>query len=326
MGRMLDTLKTRDGGITFVAPEPPPVAPREVVNEWAMRADDVPFIEIGPARSVEGSPNVLGAVRPQPAQVPPIQPPHPPTELAFAQQQAPTYPSPALSASILAPQPISANFEPIHGLYELGKVAAEIIAYHQPNHPISRQYSTLVDQLLQTDAGKVLLFSGLRSGVGTSTVLLNLAVAAAQRAQKSVVVVDAQQQRPSVASKLGVKPFAFLHDVLRGTVALEQAIAKSPLPKLAMVAATATGHPEIALGIEATTWLFSHLKKKFDMVLVDGPSLDASADIAPLAPLADAMYVVSPQGESAAAARPLLQVVQRIGGRLRGLFHTHPGT
>jgi Mrp family chromosome partitioning ATPase len=322
MGRMLEVLKTRDANRPTLADtkEPPKLAGAEVVNEWSLREDEVPFIEVGANQPMTASPHVLAAPpqpaptppRREPAQQPAIQPPHPPTEIAIAN---------SILANLLEPRPLSVNFEPYTALGEVGKIAGDIIAYHQPNSPIGQHYVGLVEKLLQDDAAKVLLLSGVRPSVGTSTVLLNLAVAAALKNQKRVAVVETQRQRPSLAAKLGVKPLAFLQDVLSGTVSIEQALLKSPLPRLALLAASAS-HPEVLLAVEGLTWLLTWLKQRNDLVLVDGPSLDEQNDLARIAPLSDSLFLVMPQGEPATQTRGLLQTIARIGGRLRGLLHT----
>lgn len=324
MGRMLDVLKNRDATRPTLADtkEPPVLPTTEVVGEWVMNDGEIPFIEVGPNRSIAGSPLVMGAPAPvtvpatprrEPPQQPAVQPPHPPTEQAMTKL--------LLSANLLEPRPLSVQYEPYTGLGEIGKIANEVIAYHQPDNAISQQYLALVEKLMQDDAGKVMLLSGIRPGVGTSTVLLNLAVAAALKNQKRVAIVETQRQRPSLAGKLGVKPFAFLQDVLSGAVSVEQALLRSPLPRLALLAASAS-HPEILLAAEGLTWLLTWLKQRNDLVLVDGPSFDDQADLSRLAPLSDALYLVMPQGEPASQSRGLLQSISRIGGRLRGLLHT----
>ena len=255
-----------------------------------------------------------------------MQPPHPQTEQGLARTSPlPTQPAAAtsssLSAQMLQPRQVSATLEPMDGLYEIGKIASEVIAYHDPKHPISQQYASLAAQLLQSEQGKALLLSGIRTGVGTSTVLLNLAVAAATQSNKTVTIVDANRQQPSIASKLGLKPKAFLQDVLTGGVALTDAVIRSPLPKLAILAVSAS-HPEVALGVEAFVWLLTTLKQKNDLVLVDGPSLDQKTEVSPLVPLVDSLFLVSPKGEPAATSGPLFQLISKLGGRIRGLLHT----
>ena len=260
------------------------------------------------------APNPTPTPRPQPAQPIAVQPPHPQTGQGLARGTS-------LSAQMLEPRSVSATLEPMNGLYELGKIASEIVAYHDPNHPISQQYAQLVEQLLASESGKALLLSGIRTGVGTSTVLLNLAVTAAMRSNKSVTIIDANRRQPTLASRLGIKPPAFLQDVLSGSVALTDAVLRSPLPKLALLAVSAS-HPEVALGVEALAWLIATLKQRNDLVLIDGPSLDHKDEVSPLVPLVDSLFLVTPQGEPAATSRPLFQLVSRLGGRLRGLLHT----
>jgi Mrp family chromosome partitioning ATPase len=104
-------------------------------------------------------------------------------------------------------------------------------------------------------------------------------------------------------------------------VALTDALLRSPLPKLAILAVSAS-HPEIALGVEAFAWLIANLKQRNDLVLVDGPSLDRKDELSPLVSLVDSLFLVSPQGEPAATSRPLFQLITKLGGRLRGLLHT----
>jgi Mrp family chromosome partitioning ATPase len=340
MGRMLDSLKNREAGRQALADtkEPPRPTAAEVVNEWSLREDEIPFIEVGPNRSLIGSAQVVPTIEPvitkavpveqlraELAQRPPVQPPHISNELAIAQTLPQlSIPVPSMQsafASVLEPRPVSVSFEPLVGLGEPGRVSREIVAFHQPESAISLQYQMLIEKLLQDDAGKVLLLSGVRPSVGTSTVLLNLAIAAAQRLQKRVAVVETQRRRPSLALKLGLKPLAFIDDVLSGAISIEQALIKSPIPKLALLAVAAS-HPEALLAVEGLTWLLAWLKSRNDLVLIDGPSYDEQNDLGTIAPLTDAMFLVMPQGEPATEHRTILHTITRLGGRLRGLLHT----
>src|SRR5262245_53527404 len=131
MGRMLELLKNRDANRPTLADtkEPPKLAGAEVVNEWSLRDDDIPFIEVGRNQSVAGSPRVMAqsavaapAPRREAPQQPPVQPPHPPTEVALTAS--------VLSANLLEPRPLSVNFEPYNAFGEVGKVANEIISYY----------------------------------------------------------------------------------------------------------------------------------------------------------------------------------------------------
>src|SRR5882724_5557232 len=109
MGRMLETLKNRDGNRPTLADtkEPPKLAGAEVVNEWSLRDDEVPFIEVGPNQAMAGSTHVMAAPGPAAArreapQQPPVQAPHTPTELAIVQS--------ILTANLIEPRPLSFRF------------------------------------------------------------------------------------------------------------------------------------------------------------------------------------------------------------------------
>src|SRR3954447_14020435 len=109
MGRMLELLKNREDARAVLADtkDPPRVAAAEVVTEWSLRPDEVPFIEVGPNHSVEGSPQVLnapsGTPRREPARQPAVQPPHAPIGHALARS--------VLTAQVLEPRPVSIAFE-----------------------------------------------------------------------------------------------------------------------------------------------------------------------------------------------------------------------
>src|SRR5207244_7693371 len=74
-------------------------------------------------------------------------------------------------------RPMSVAFEPWPPHGQLSRlVAPEIITYHQPDHPASKQYAELFEKVSDgLGNSPVLLFSGAAAKSGTTTVLLNLA-------------------------------------------------------------------------------------------------------------------------------------------------------
>ncbi|MFO0969056.1 MAG: cellulose synthase operon protein YhjQ/BcsQ [Gemmataceae bacterium] len=313
---MLQTLKNGDQTRTAAQPA------QEVVVDWSMpEPAEVPFIEVGGPRKMDASPQVLAA--PQPAQ-PRLQPPHAPTEKALAS----TAPVAAARAVEVTPaRPMSVAFEAWPTPRKLGRtVAGEVIAYHQPDHPISRQYALLLEQMTQTlrDGRGVLLLAGIRSLVGTTTVLLNLAVACARQKQQRVVVWEAAPAKTAMSVRLGVEAGAGVAEVLCGAAALEKAILEGPAPGLFLLPAQGDDQRGVATlcSPEAARWLLSWLRDRFDLVLIDGPNLDNSLALGVLAPLADELYLVAPQTEKHLLHPGLAQTIARLGGRLRGLVHT----
>jgi Mrp family chromosome partitioning ATPase len=305
MGRMLETLKQGAR----------PNADQCVVD-WTLREpDDVPYIEVGAGKKVDGSSQVLAVKHPAQAAV---QPPHPPTEKTLTSAQA--------TLTITDAQPMSVLFEPWPALLVPSTgIAAEVIAFHQPKHAVSMQYAGLLGKILEGQNGpgtKIILLSGAKAGVGTTTALLNLAVVAAMQDKRRLVLVDAHLSRPTLAERLGLAVSAGLHEVLAGNVALEAAVLKTPVAGLFLMPAqgdenTAAGQ----VGAEALAFVFTWLKERFDLVLVDGPGIEEHSAFVPLAPLCDGTYLVVPQGE-ATPHRAMAQSIGRLGGRLKGLIHT----
>src|SRR5262245_25829827 len=89
MGRMFETLK-QAGAVRSNVVEGATVR-QDCVVDWSLReTEEVPFIEVGDGKNVEGSPRVMAASpkQRQPATQSAVQPPHPPTEKSLSQAKA----------------------------------------------------------------------------------------------------------------------------------------------------------------------------------------------------------------------------------------------
>jgi Mrp family chromosome partitioning ATPase len=310
MGRMLETLKLGEGRRTPLALSGPVEAAAPVqdcVVDWEIGAE-VPFVEVGgPNKKVECS----AALLKHPPQANP-QPPHLPAE-AVAKTSAVRLTAAAPMTASLAPWPAPMP-APVH-------VAADIIAYHQPEHAASKQFAELLDAMhgtLKTNAAKVLLLCGLRPNVGASNVVLNLAVTAALRLKVRIAILDT---RGGLAERLGLARMMGLGEVLTGTLALEQALVKTGIASLHLLPA---GKP-CALARDAMAWSLGWLRERFDLILVHGPTMADGASVEAHVSHADGMYLVLPQGEAADSAQGIARSIAGMGGRLCGLVHTQFG-
>lgn len=315
MGRMLDSLKANGG--TRVAPpalakpgaETP--APDGVVD-WEI-AEDVPFIEVGgPNKKVELSPGLLK----HPAQRTP-QPPHLQIEkigLALTPTQV---------VQLAPTKPMGVVFEPWPGAATTS-IHAEIIAYHQPDHPTAKQYAALFDAMtasINITTSKTVLMLGLKANVGTTTVLANLGVIASLQRSLRVVLIDANTRRPGIAQKFGLSAAVGLAEVADGALAIEQALVPTCAVNLHLLPAGISTKSRPTARNEAMQWVTAWLRERFDLLLIDGLALDDAAELMiPLA-FADGAYLVLPHGESS-ASKGAAQAVHRLGGRLSGLVHT----
>jgi Mrp family chromosome partitioning ATPase len=314
MGRMLETLKLGEGrrpalSVSTPAPEAPVL---DCVVDWEI-GEEVPYVEVGgPGKKVELSTGLQA----HPAQA--AQPPHPPVEKALSG-------SGLKVVNLTEAKPMTVIFEPWPETPAPISVASEIITFHQPDHATSKEYALLLEKMnagLKTSHTRVLLMTGLKPHVGTSTVLLNLASVAAQQKQR-VAVVDAHGTRAGLAPRLGQTVCQGLQEVIEGTLALEHAVVKTGIPSLYLLPAGDPVKKQRPLTPEAMTWLIAWLRQRFDLIFIDGPSTDDPAKVAVHAAQADGIYLVLPQDEAASAHKGIVQSISRMGGRLCGLIHTH---
>ena len=321
MGRMLETLKLGEGRMAPVAISKPEAAPvQDCVTDWEI-AEEVPYVEVGgPNKKVELSPGLMKHP-PQAAPRPPHLPAQPAPVVAPAVKPIAVYVTPA--------RPMGVAFEPWPSPMPAPlAVSAEIITYHQPDHATSQAYAALLQTLragLKTGGAGVLLLAGLKPKAGTSTVLLNLAVLAAQAQNLRVMLIDGNGQRPALGQRLGLSASAGFMDVIEGAVALEQAIVKTDIAALHLLPTGASSKSHRPIGAESMSWLIAWLRERYDLILIDGPSAEDAAGLAVHLPHADGVYLVLPRGATAAGAgqEGVAQSLRRMGGRLCGLIHTH---
>jgi Mrp family chromosome partitioning ATPase len=203
---------------------------------------------------------------------------------------------------------------------------AALVTYHFPEHAVSGEYRVLRDEIrrqLPDSTARVLLFSAATPEAGTTTVLLNLAVTLAQEGKTRVLVVDGNVTRAGVAAKLALKPAPGLCEVLAHRVPLAWAVQPSVVPSLQVLTA---GEADASTPAELSRdlpKLLGQLREWYDWVLLDGgvwgmvPERDAAS------PAADAVYLVTRDGN---ADHPeflnLRSGVKEAGGLLRGYVAT----
>jgi Mrp family chromosome partitioning ATPase len=291
---MLDALKQAPGQ----AEEVPPVLHAVAADAEGDHPSPIPFIEVGPQRSLEASPDVLACMPPQrPAAAAPP-------------------PAPAVAFHPLPSTPLPSS-----------RLAAELVAYHAPEQPAGLQYRQLLPGLLKAcgfvsgERGRALLFTAAHPASGTTTVLLNVAITAARQGRRRVLVVDAHPHHPTAAERLGLPVVPGLREVLAGSAGLEEAIQtteQSGLWVLTAGAAPSSGTRFMAATLRS---LLRQARQRFDLVLVDGPAWDGQAEVSGLGLACDAVCLVLPEAEvGSPAAEALLQALPQQGVELAGFI------
>ena len=154
---------------------------------------------------------------------------------------------------------------------------------------------------LRTNVGALSSDFGLGSVVvasavpaeGKTLIAANLALAFAQ-ADRSVIVVDCDLRRPTLAKALGFATTTGLSDVLAGEAALESALYRHHTLPLTLLAAGAPApNPSELLASKRCARLMNELTGLPDLVIIDTPALLQVTDAAILARLASAVVVVA---------------------------------
>jgi Mrp family chromosome partitioning ATPase len=311
MGRVLEALKRVSEGRPSTPEDSPP---RLVLHpehggppgDEAEEGDTIPFIEIGPQRTVEGSPSVLNApVRGRvgsPSQPGPF-PAGDGGEDAKPQAAETVGPSPVVAASLR--DAVGSRSDPTTG------VAAPAVA----------PYRDLLHSLLAALPGvrrPTLLFLAPFAEGESAKIVSSLAVAAAGEGRK-VIVVDGGTGAEGVAGQLGLPRTPGLRDVLVGEVPLDRALRPTEHEGLRILpAGEATGAGGVRFVAETMRSLMRQLRQRADLLLVAGPSRLA-AEEARLLAICDAALLVLPEDQAESPrADEILQVVRERGVGVTG--------
>ncbi|MHB1423062.1 MAG: P-loop NTPase family protein [Gemmataceae bacterium] len=299
-------------------------APTEDVEPMLAAAEEIPFIEVGPRKSMEASPSVLAC------------PPSSSGEWRVASGEKEGLSSLAACHSPLAAhEPRSVQFRPLPSRAARSAFASELAAYHTPNDSTVQQFRQVHDAVLNAcatnDRPLALLFASALPRCGTTTTLLNIGIIAAGQRRQGVVVVDANYRRPAVAERLGLAAAPGLREAMAGAVALDKVI--QPTEQANLFALTAglpplypapraggdKGGGGIRFVAETLRSLLRQLRQRYSLVLVDGPRWDGNAEAAALGAACDAVFLVAPESESETPQTDaLLRRIAEQGAHLAG--------
>jgi capsular exopolysaccharide synthesis family protein len=184
-------------------------------------------------------------------------------------------------------------------------------ALHEPEGSEAREpFRTLWRRLLgprngAVTAGQTLGVTSCLRGEGVSTVAAGLAAAAAVDGQ-SLVLVDANLERPALHRVFHLDSSPGLADALRGDARLEELVQASTLTNLSILTAgTIQSSGAWCCESSMLTALVQALKRAFPLVLFDLPALETGSITTACAGLLDGLLLV------VEAQRAPWKVVQR---------------
>jgi Mrp family chromosome partitioning ATPase len=303
MGRVLDFLSharphrsawTAPRPVVPVVAEPEPALDEPPLTPLPEAVAEMPFVEVGGPRA-------------------------PVTAVAPLPRAVPATPTPGIFSIVF--QPLTLD---LHGLRTVDeRFAPELVAFHQPDHAVAGQYRALADELTQQlmgPASRLVLFTGSTTQAGTTTVVLNVAIALAQQPGVRVCVVDANLAQPALGRKLGLPHALGLSDVLQRRTPLNWALQATGQADLtALTGGRATSGPDLT----NLPPVLETLRQRYDWVLLDAAPWGYRPELSLLTGISDATYLVLRQADLDAPELGDLQAaVLQQGGRLRGYVLT----
>ncbi|HMF15045.1 MAG TPA: CpsD/CapB family tyrosine-protein kinase [Gemmataceae bacterium] len=335
MGRMLEAFRLVGTGRTqptngapaphldspraqSVAPAPSslPLKPFEEERESESEVE-VPFIEVGgPRETMEASPQVLAArANLKPTAAGPVGP-----RLRFV-ARPPVAETPAPPAAVVfRPLPT----EPAPRTPAARRLAPELIAFHQAEHPVSEEYRAMVDSMagqLSAERPQVVLFTALAPEVDTTTVVLNVAITFARQGKLRVAVVDGNLRRPALGRQLGLPESPGIREFLAGNATLAQAVRQTVQPNLFALTAGAGETPHVLS--DGLRPVLRQIRERFDLIVLDAPCWDGGPDMVALGAACDATYLVIAEADADTDETDAwVRTIPQHGARLRGCIVT----
>lgn len=151
---------------------------------------------------------------------------------------------------------------------------------------------SLGGHLGSAEQSQVLAVVSAASGEGKTSVATSLSMSVATAGKSPVVLIDADLRSPEVAKVLGTPQGPGLAELLAGKCSLDEAVHRAPNSNLyVMPAGIAKSSPHRLIQPAALEKLLSHLRTKFNTVIIDTPPVLAASESLVCARLADSVLL-----------------------------------
>lgn len=221
------------------------------------------------------------------------------------------------------------------------EVFIRLIVHHKPTSSMAEAYRNIRTYLKISPTERVFLVTSAAPREGKTTILTNLGLAVAQKGT-SVLLVSSDLRRPALAKTFGLKKEPGLHEVITGTVELEDAIRSISdimlgemeldeilkTPGIENLWILPSGHlprnPAELLGSKELPGLIEQLKERFDVIFFDSPPILLISDTCLLASRVDSVILCYEIGRT--AREVLLRAktqLESVGANISGVVLNH---
>jgi len=203
----------------------------------------------------------------------------------------------------------------------------ELVILRQPYGHEAEQFRRLRNSLAALNEGgasrSILVTSAVR-GEGKTVATLNLAIAMAELPQLRVLVVDGDVQGPGVESLLELPRRQGLTELLRGTLALDEAIRSTSIERLDVIGAgEVPENPAEILSEDRVRATLHACKRRYDYVLIDAPAALSVVHPSMIGSIADGILLVVRLGTTAKhLVEEAYTLLESLGGNVLGTVVT----
>jgi capsular exopolysaccharide synthesis family protein len=194
-------------------------------------------------------------------------------------------------------------------------IASPVFPFDQTQNEAAEQYRIIRTKILN-DARRpqLIVFSSAESGDGKTVTSINVAASLALKQDVSVVLVDGDLRRPSVADMLGLSEQPGLSDVLEGRSTLNDVILRTEeLPNLSIIpAGSVMADPAELLDSAAWRSVIMQLRQQYQYIILDATPAVGVADYELLQQVCDGVVVVArPDHTPREAVLTILQTIPK---------------
>jgi capsular exopolysaccharide synthesis family protein len=175
----------------------------------------------------------------------------------------------------------------------------------------------------------VVLVTSAGPGEGKSTAAVNLAVSMARSGARTLLV-DANLRSPRVHQTFGMERAPGLAELLAQGGDPDSSVVETSIPGLSVLPSGSVADPGDLLFGRRLPAMLGRLRRRFERIVLDSPSIQAAADAVALGKLADATLLVvgayqTPRGQAQAAKEYLGALGIPVTGVILNRVHTDEG-
>lgn len=191
------------------------------------------------------------------------------------------------------------------------------VSHTYPNSEIAERFRTIRTNIQFSSIDKkhqTLIITSPSNGEGKTTTAVNLAISYSQQGKK-VLLIDANLRKPKLQQAFNIKEKEGLTDILIEGIPLEKAVVQTQIGQLDVISSGPIPlNPTEIIGSNTMSRFLMEVKKVYDMVIFDCPSVLETTETKLLARQCDGVILILSSGktdqEKALEASRLLNLVR----------------